>query len=342
VADLFSGAGGLTLGLAEACRALELEMVPTLAMDLDLAALETYGKNFPTAKLVDTPVEEVLQPFGAGKPSSAERELLEASGQIDVLVGGPPCQGHSDLNNHTRRSDPKNELYATMARFCEIARPRHVVIENVPGVVRDRSGVAQRTWAYLEELGYSVSAGVIDASIVGTAQQRKRSITLASLDLTVSVPEAEHDVSVQVRPLRWAIGDLRVDDTREPFDTPSQSNDENTRRIDHLFENDLFDLPDSERPDCHRLKNHSYVSMYGRLHWNRPAPTVTTGFGSMGRGRWVHPAERRLITPHEAARIQGIPDFFDFNTSSRTHLHKVIGNAVPPKLGYAAGIHLLR
>jgi DNA (cytosine-5)-methyltransferase 1 len=78
------------------------------------------------------------------------------------------------------------------------------------------------------------------------------------------------------------------------------------------------------------------------MRGDRPAQTITTGFGVMGKGRFVNPHERRTITPHEAARIQSFPDFFDFAVVNRTVIQKVIGNAVPPKLGYAVGLHLLR
>ena len=131
-------------------------------------------------------------------------------------------------------------------------------------------------------------------------------------------------------------------DPGSAFDSAPQPNATSRERIAFLFENDLHELPDSERPDCHRLKAHTYTSVYGRLYWDRPAPTITTGFGTMGRGRYVHPSEARTITPHEAARIQGFPDFFSFGKGSRTLLQKLIGNAVPPKMGYAVGLHLLR
>lgn len=80
------------------------------------------------------------------------------------------------------------------------------------------------------------------------------------------------------------------------------------------FENNLFELPNSERPDCHRLKPHSYKSVYGRMYWDRPAPTITRGFGSTGQGRFVHSLLKRTITPHEAARIQFFPDFLTLVT----------------------------
>ena len=140
----------------------------------------------------------------------------------------------------------------------------------------------------------------------------------------------------------WAIGDLAHVSTDTSFDCSPRLSSDTSERIDFLFDNELHDLPDSERPDCHRLKQHSYVSVYGRMHADRPAQTITTGVGIMGRGRYVHPTERRTITPHEAARIQFFPDFFDFGAAGRTLLQKTIGNAVPPKMGYALGLHLLR
>jgi DNA mismatch endonuclease (patch repair protein) len=87
------------------------------------------------------------------------------------------------------------------------------------------------------------------------------------------------------------------------------------------------------RPKCHRDKEHSYISMYGRLSWDDPAQTITTGFGSMGQGRFVHPALPRTITPHEAARLQTLPDFYDLDTTkARGAWAMVVGNAVPPLL----------
>ncbi len=340
--DLFAGCGGLSVGIAEAARGLGMRMDAILANDIDKNILGIYARNFPEAEIVCAPLETLLDGACGDPPTLRERELADRLGKIDLVIGGPPCQGHSDFNNHTRNNDPKNELYLSMARFCEVARPTHVIVENVPGVERDRRRVAQRTWSILEQLGYSVSSGIIDASRLGVAQRRKRSITIASLKVMPSVEESVAALEVKERNLSWAITDLLDVARSSLMDQPPQPNDLTKSRIDFLFDNDLFDLPDSERPDCHRLKPHSYVSVYGRMHWDRPAQTLTTGFGVMGRGRFVHPSQRRTITPHEAARIQFFPDFFDFGAGPRTLIHKVIGNAVPPKLGYALGVHLLR
>lgn len=343
VVDLFAGCGGLSLGIAEACRALELEMVPVLAVDTDVSALKTYGENFPGSICDTAPVEEFVNGNIGDRFSLEERRLRKRLRSVDMVIAGPPCQGHSDLNNHTRREDPRNELYLRVARFCEVIRPLHVIIENVPGVLRDKSQAAQRTWSVLESIGYSISTGTINAADVGVAQRRKRNFTLASLTISPNVHQAVSEVKTSQRAVVWALQDL-IDryDPHTVFDSAPIPVGETRERIDHLFDNQLFDLPDSQRPACHRLRNHTYRSIYGRMYPDRPAQTITTGFGVMGKGRFVHPLERRTVTPHEAARIQGFPDFFRFSGETRAALQKQIGNAVPPKLGYAVGLHLLR
>ncbi len=120
------------------------------------------------------------------------------------------------------------------------------------------------------------------------------------------------------RTVRWAIGDLNSTRDHGIYDTPSLTSAENAKRIHFLFENGLYDLPNARRPACHKDGNHSYVSMYGRLRWTLPAQTITTGFGSMGQGRFVHPGRRRTLTPHEAARLQTFPDWFQFGTQHTT------------------------
>ena len=342
VVDLFAGCGGLSLGIQEAARSLQLDFQAVLANDIEESGLQVYERNFPGVQIEHAPVQELVDGLIGNRPTRRERQLKDEVGDVDILIGGPPCQGHSDLNNQTRRDDPKNELYLSMARFCEVVRPQHVIIENVPGVLHDRKQVAQRTWAHLERLGYRLSTGTINALDFGVAQSRKRNITLASLVIDPCVSDLVTHYGVPHRPLAWAINDLQDVDSESIFDTPPSPRPESIQRMNFLFDRDLFDLPDSERPDCHKLKSHSYVSMYGRMHMDRPAQTITTGFGVMGRGRFVHPTRRRTITPHEAARIQGFPDFFSFSGVSRTQLHTLIGNAVPAKFGYVLGSHLLR
>lgn len=126
------------------------------------------------------------------------------------------------------------------------------------------------------------------------------------------------------------------------MDLPSSMSADNRARAEYLVRTGSYELPDSERPPCHRDGGHSYKSVYGRLHWERPAQTITTGFGSMGQGRYLHPSKIRTLTPHEAARIQTFPDWFTFGDEpKRTQLATMIGNAVPPLLMVRLGSYLI-
>lgn len=340
--DLFSGCGSMSLGVWEACRALNLRPVPLLAIDINTRALGTYGRNFPNAVLSATPVEMIIGGRIGDPTSSAEAAFRDELGPVDLLLGGPPCQGHSDLNNHTRRDDPKNRLYLRMARFAEVVRPRAILIENVPGALHDRSGVVQETLGVLRLLGYSVSTGIVHAERLGVPQRRRRFFTIASLGHEIDLATSIAPYHRAMRSVSWAISDLLDRVETGPFDTPAKHSATNQARIEYLFSNALYELPDDQRPDCHRLKAHSYKSVYGRLRPDEPAPTITTGFGSTGQGRFVHPTLPRTLTPHEAARVQFIPDFFDFGDERRGALQDMIGNAVPPKISYLLALELLR
>lgn len=344
VVDLFSGCGGLSIGAHEAARAVGRHARHVLAVDNNEAALSVFGSNFPEAELHNAGIETLLNGEVGAPLSARERRFSERLAGLDLALGGPPCQGNSDLNNHTRRADPRNELYLRMARFAEVVRPRMMVIENVPGVAHARSSVVPRTQKALEQLGYSVDTGLITATTVGAAQQRRRHVLLATLDPEVK-PSVAGVSELFGRPARsvWdAIRDLGVIED-DLFNSPARHHRVNAERIAYLFEHNLYELPNEQRPDCHRLKPHSYTSVYGRMHPNEPAPTITSGFGSTGQGRFVHPYEPRTLTPHEAARVQGFPDWFSFEAApGRRALQEMIGNAVPSQLAYAAIASLLR
>jgi DNA (cytosine-5)-methyltransferase 1 len=342
IVDLFAGCGGFSLGGAEACRALGRRAEHVFAVEFDENAAAVFAKNFPECDLRDLPIEEVVDGEIGEDASSRERKLRTGLGDIDLLTAGPPCQGHSDLNNHSRRNDPKNALYLRALRFAEITRPRHIVIENVPGVAHDRLGVVWRSADLLARIGYSVETAVLNADHFGVPQRRRRHVLVASRDIEFPIDDLRR-LQAPARRVTWAIEDLGVSARGDVFDTPARHAAVNERRIKYLFDHGLYELPDAQRPDCHRLKPHSYRAVYGRMHPDRPAPTITAGFGSTGQGRFVHPFEPRTLTPHEAARVQGFPDYFDFSACrGRRALQQMIGNAVPPRLAYALAVTLLR
>ena len=121
--------------------------------------------------------------------------------------------------------------------------------------------------------------------------------------------------------------------------------EQNRQRIDWLFDNDEYTLPNAIRPDCHK-DGTTYEATYGRMYRDQPAPTITGGFLTIGRGRFIHPTQRRVLTPREAARVQGFPDWFRFTTKTveppnRSELTRWIGNAVPSVLGLVATLSAL-
>jgi DNA (cytosine-5)-methyltransferase 1 len=343
-ADLFSGCGGLSLGLEEAARALGLSAASVLSIEKDPVARSVYRRNFSPALSPEDPIEDLVDGEVGERLTVRERELRKAVGNLEFVLAGPPCQGHSDLNNHTRREDPKNALYGRAVRFAEILDVPHVLIENVPGAVHDRGGVVQDAIRTLRALEYHVEGRVLHADRFGVPQRRRRFLLVASKRRAPALGGLEDLYETAPRTLRWACEDLlKVQaDSLDTFNTSAVHSAENQRRINYLFELDLHDLPNEERPDCHRLKDHSYTAVYGRLHWEAPAPTITGGFGSTGQGRFVHPLRPRTLTPHEAARVQFIPDFFRFGSLGRRSLQTLIGNAVPPKLAYLVCLELLR
>jgi DNA (cytosine-5)-methyltransferase 1 len=336
VVDLFAGCGGLTLGAAEAAYANDFAVDVRLAVDFEDAAIRAFRANFPSAKTQIAAVEDLFDGALGTKTTSQERGIARSVGNLDLLVGGPPCQGHSNLNNHTRRADPKNRFYLRMARAAEVLRPKAVIVENVPAVVHDSEGVVDRATAALTAAGYKVTNSIVELVRLGVPQKRRRHVLLGVrreiADPELDVAAMLQDGGEKTRDLRWAIGDLEKNTPASWMDTPSSPSAENLARMQWLIEKREHDLPNPLRPPCHQGE-HSYVSMYGRLKWNEPAQTITSGFGSLGQGRFMHPSQCRTLTPHEAARIQGFPDYFTFDSAvTRTELSVIIGNAVPPAL----------
>jgi DNA (cytosine-5)-methyltransferase 1 len=207
--------------------------------------------------------------------------------------------------------------------------------------------VVETARALFESAGYRVESGILAADAMGWPQTRQRFFMVAHRNEQPIPLRIVAEMLAEERPrsLMWAIEDLQ--DTTSPhlLDQPADLSDHNRSRIDWLFDNNGYELPPPERPPSHRNRT-IYRSVYGRMRGEHPAPTLTTGFLSPGRGRYVHPTRRRTLTLREAARIQGFPDTYRFvanpaNPPPRTKIAQWIGNAVPMPLGYAAALSLL-
>jgi DNA (cytosine-5)-methyltransferase 1 len=350
--DLFCGAGGLTYGLCEAARSVGVRLRPRLAIDLDASGLEIYQRNISVDAPLTREIRRILDYHiqGSGmearfayRPKIVDPLVADLSHEVDFVVAGPPCEGHSNFNNKTRRADRRNLLYLAAPAFAIACRARGLIIENVPDVLNDKHNVVASARALLAKGGYSISEAVLHATRFGLAQTRRRHFLVAIRNPRTEFQLAKLVAGLEVPPL--AVGHILADlvgsEGRTFFHSAAKLSTENQRRIDWLFSKNKDDLPNHVRPRCHQ-NGHTYKSVYGRLKWKEPSGTITTGFLTPGRGRYVHPKERRGLTPHEGARLQGFPDSFSFvdgsSRSSKKALSKVIGDAVPPPLGYAVGL----
>jgi len=352
--DLFSSVGGLSLGLEEAVKSLGFRPLPLLAVDVDDGALAIHKHNHGTKRVVHESVSSLIdfKVIGQGKnatlayePQVIGSQMEELVGKVDVVLAGPPCQGHSTLNNYSRGDDPRNLLYLTVPAIAIALKAPVVIIENVPNVLNDVDNVVESTREILLQNGYEVTGTVLAAHQLGWAQTRKRYFLVATLGhAPIDLDVVREYFAHQPMPVSWALDKFRVSTEGEDhiMNQIAEMSPLNQTRIDWLFDNDAYELPNHIRPDCHK-DGHTYPSVYGRMKWTEPAPTLTTGFVSPGRGRFIHPRERRVLTPREAARLQGFPNWFDFSPptlspSKRGQLAKWIGDAVPSILGYVAGI----
>jgi DNA (cytosine-5)-methyltransferase 1 len=353
IADLFCGPGGLSQGVAFGARSLGFRTQHQLLVDIDNGALRVAAANHrprvtlneSTAGLVSYSLRNVGDNVTFASEPRLRSDLLESLvGEVDVLVAGPPCQGHSTANKNRKFFDQRNLLYLTVPAIAIALKVPTIIIENVPGVRASQQGVVQSTWKILESYGYSMTGEVLNAADIGWPQKRRRYFMVATLnkkpfDLKKVVMPALRERALSISEV---LDDL-VEVPQVTFMTQlSDMSDDNMRRIDYLHRKNLHDLPDSERNKMAQEHGTTYRSVYGRMYWDQPAQTITTGFMTPGRGRYVHPLVPRTLLPIEAARLQGFPDTYAFDAygvePARTALAKWIGDAVPTPLGFAAAI----
>lgn len=327
--ETFAGAGGMSLGLIDA--GLDVRA----AFDIDKWAVETYRRNISD----HASVKDIRTIEG--------RELLKELGlnSLDILSGGPPCQGFSKQKRGAHLiADERNDLVREYARLIQEIEPKAFIFENVQifGQKRGRELIE-----FMEETlsAYAIYRYFVYGSDFGLAQRRSRFVMIGiRRDVTDLTPVlAKHDKQITVRD---AIGDLPpppVDYTEHPA-IPNHIKCKitalNEERFKHVPQGGGWqDIPEHLRLDCHNGVDASkggWPDVYGRLEWNGQAPTITAGFDSFTRGRYGHPAEHRSLTLREGARLQGFPDSFRFY-GTRHDIRLQIGNAVPPPLAKAIG-----
>lgn len=328
--DLFAGAGGATRGLRDAgFRTLA-------AVENDRDAAETYRRNNRRVRLFCADIREV-DPL----------DLLTAGGlslgSLDLLKACPPCQGFSSLANG-RPDHPRNDLVLYVSHFVAAMGPKIVLLENVPGLARDRR--LPELCDQLVDLGYRFHSSVMNASEFGTPQRRKRFILYAVRRDIAMDREDElrsllpSDFSTASRSARQALSMLdRYRKPDDPLNVHRRSSPSVASRIASIpVGGSRFDLPEEHQLDCHRkMGNRSASSAYGRVRLDEPAPTMTTRCTTPACGRFVHPTEDRGLTLREAATFQTFPVSYKFSGHYES-IERQIGNAVPVRMAKGLGL----
>lgn len=345
--DLFCGGGGLSLGVQSAAKFLGYNPKLCLAADIDAVALDLVKKHFKPIYARSKTVEDLIQ-FEVdytgtinkfiSDPIILDTQIAALKGRIDLLVGGPPCQGHSNLNNSTRRFDPRNLLYMIMPAFAVALDIPNIIIENVQTITNARENVVGLTKSLLHQHGYSIEECKLLASNFGVAQSRIRHFLIASKTRNLTSMSLINRFKTDEISFGEACTNMpKLESRLSNIEVISNISQENIERIDYLHDNNVDDLPNFVRPDCHK-NGHTYRAVYGRIKADLPMTTVTTGFASPGRGRYTHPTERRPISIREAGRVQAFPDWYWEPTIDlgwkKANYQKVIGDAVPSQFAY--------
>ena len=347
IIDLFSGAGGTALGFLQAGYRI------VAAVEIDTWAAKTYEANIGV-----TPIVRDIRDI---PPTDFRKSLDLEEGELDVLVGCPPCQGFTRMRNGNGKDDPRNELVRVYGHFVIAFRPRFVVFENVPGLIRTHHGKTYHAAlkSQLEKAGYAIRTFLVDAADFGVPQHRKRVIVLAGRDGEVppdlmsarthgepNSPEVRTGRLLRWRTVRDAIGGypaLRAGEKFEGLFHGKPLPNHTARRMGGRVLSFIAQVPQDggSRTDveerfwlaCHQ-KHGGHKDVYGRLKWDEPANVITSGCTNVSKGRFAHPEQNRGLTPREAAALQGFPDDFIFYGGMEA-VSRQIGNAVPPPLAYA-------
>lgn len=333
IADLFSGVGGLSQGFIS--KGFEVEFA--IEYDRDIAS--SYQKNHPSTTMYSQDISTV--DFGVLKKKHRE---------VDVIVGGPPCQGFSQKGKRLSINDDRNYLFQRFIDAVKVFKPQYFVLENVPNILTTANRFFKNEIIKgFEKLGYQVNADVLNASDYGVPQNRRRAFFIGTLgnkkllfpepkNKKVTVKEAIYDLPF------IGSGEGTQESIYQNLATSSfQKKLRNGSKVlyNHVATNHskvalerLSLIPKGKGrevlPPEHRTKS-IYSGTWSRLKEDDTAATITTRFDTPSSGLFTHPVLNRCLTVREAARIQTFPDNFVFY-GSKTNQMKQVGNAVPPLL----------
>ncbi len=342
VADLFAGCGGGSIGFQQAV----FEVIGAVEIDSNAAA--AYAANVGVQPLV----RDIREVTGA--------DLLEETGvgvgELTLLFGCPPCQSFTILRRgaeETAVDGARNTLPRQYSRLVEELRPRHIAFENVPGMVGERwRDRFDELLADQECLGYRCKWDVLDAADYGVPQRRRRVVVVGSRLVEPGLPVPTYSASgkeglLPHRTVRNAIGRMlalgpgEVDST-DPLHRARRHSDIAVRRLRAVPEGGgRMNLPPELQLACHQ-GHPGHYDIYGRMWWDRVAPTLTSGCTIVTKGRFGHPEQDRAITLREALLLQGFPPSASVSGVNSDTMALQVGNAVPPPLTAAVGRTILK
>ena len=327
VVDLFCGAGGLSHGF----RSEGFNVVA--GIDTDETCRYAFERN-NDAPLIRRDVATL---------SGREVEALFVPGRHRILVGCTPCQPFSTYNQ--KNDDPKWELLSRFAALIEDVHPDVVSMENVPRLLAFKAGAVFQSFVEALKARYHVVWNVLYGPDFGLAQTRSRLVLLASRLGPIAMPTPTHDPGTY-RTVRDEIGSLPAlshgdTDDVDPLHCASRLSEINARRMAASRPGGTWrEWEPTLVANCHKVTSgKGYSSVYGRMSWDAPSPTITTQFYGFGNGRFGHPDQDRALSLREGAMLQGFPREYAFvGPGERVQfksIGRLIGNAVPVKLAGA-------
>lgn len=335
--DLFCGAGGLTCGLQRAG-------INVLAgIDFDGNCRYAFEHN-NHAQFIESPIQNV---------NHNEIDVFYREGDIRVLVGCAPCQPFSTHANKIRKaSDKKDDRWFLLNHFARLIRESHpeiISMENVP--LLSKQDIFQDFLNTLTENGYFFDWNIVHCPQYGIPQNRHRLVLLASQYGEIKLIPPTHTPDTY-QTVQNAIGELRAlnageSDPTDPLHKSSRLSLLNLKRIRQSKPGGTWrDWDRSLLAECHKKESGStYSSVYARMKWDEPSPTITTQFYNYGTGRFGHPVQDRALSLREGALLQTFPPDYTFqegNDLSFKQIGKMIGNAVPVRLGEVIGQSILQ
>jgi len=357
IIDLFAGVGGISCGFKKA----GFNVLSANEYKEDIAL--TYKKNHSKTKVIVDDITKV----------KSRDFLINKTDRVDVVVGGPPCQGFSMAGRRIRNNgeflnDPRNELFKEFYRIVKDLKPKIFIMENVAALLSMHGGkVKDEIFRLFKKLGYDVDVRVLLAADYGVPQLRRRAVFIGNnigVDPKNLFPEKTHgpktknpyvtisDSIFDLPSINSGEGEFESEYNKKPTTDYQRERRKNAKKlfnhVSSFHDKKIIKILElikegqgrNDLPEKYQTKS-IHSGSYGRLDRNKPSYTITTRFDTPSVGRVTHPILNRSLTPREAARIQSFDDDFVFY-GGKSSVGVQIGNAVPPLLAYAIAKNIKR